>query len=614
MTDYRTRQNSQHRLLVGVVLAFGLLLLSSASALAAEAPVIGSTVSYGITQNDATLEALIDPGALPEGVYYQFQVVANTSEYLPELVCPEHGVKLSKPDGCGGPDSGPTTPGALPIGYIEKEPESRYVRLHLAAAGMTLKPGTTYHYRVLAAKRVQSEDTLNWEGPPTVGPDQTFTTLTPGTPPAIESESATNITSTDATLEAKIDPEGLETTYEFYLEAPSCSSYGPGGCEASGGIPIAKGSIPAGSGAQTVSVDVAGTGHSLTPDTIEGYRVVASNSAGTTEGPFFNTFTTLPGSPPVIDSESVSHLTPTDATLEAQINPGGLETTYEVWVGTVPCIEFGGPADTCESTAKGEIVGTIPAGTSTQTVSVDVAKAWRKLTPNALYVFSVSAANSAGKTSSDFKVFKTAAGVQPAIVNESVSNITPTDATLEAQINTEGLETSYEFHLATPPCPSGCEHLQYIFPLPSGKLLGSSITQSVSLDLNSAGVTLTPGQRYEYWVTATNAAGTATTLSEEKTFTATGADQTFTAAVPAQGGQPPSDSAPSGSGGSSSTPTVNAPGLQVAKTTALKSLTNARKLAKALKLCTKKPKKQRASCRKQAHKKYSTTALKAKKS
>jgi hypothetical protein len=108
----------------------------------------------------------------------------------------------------------------------------------------------------------------------------------------------------------------------------------------------------------------------------------------------------------------------------------------------------------------------------------------------------------------------------PAIDSESVSHVTSTDATLEAQINTEGLETSYEFHLATPPCPSGCEHLQFGFPLPSGKLLGSSVTQSVSLDLNSAGVTLTPGQRYEYWVTATNAAGTASALSEEKTFAA----------------------------------------------------------------------------------------------
>jgi hypothetical protein len=472
-----------------------------ASAQASSPPVIGSTVAYGITQSDATLEAPIDPGALPEGVYYQFQVVANTSEYLPELTCPEHGVPLSKPDGCGGPDSGPTTPGALPIGYIEKEPASRYVRLDLAAAGMTLKPGTTYHYRVLAAKRRQSEDTLNWEGPPAVGPDQTFTTLTPGTPPAIEGATASNITSTDATLEAKIKPEGLATTYEFYLEAPSCANdKRVEACEASGGIPIAKGSVPAGSAAQTVSVDVAGTGHSLTPDTIEGYRVVASNSAGTTEGPFFNTFTTLPGPPPVIESVSISHLT-------------------------------------------------------------------------------------------------------------------ATDATLEARIDTEGLPTLYEFHMWSSCAHEACEYMRPI-PLPPERLLGSFVGQSVSLDLNSVGVTLRNGEEYGWGVTATN--------DEEEHANANGG--VFEPPEPPGGvvqplsptvstlsgvGQPnASGDQPAASGSSSSAPNVNAPDLQVAKTTALKSLTNARKLAKALKLCAKKPKKQRASCRKQAHRQYGTVGKK----
>jgi hypothetical protein len=484
-------------------LAWGL----PAAALAAEAPVIGSTVAYGITQSDATVEAWIDPGALPEGVYYQFQVVANTSEYLPELACPEHGVPLSKPDGCGGPDIGSPLPGALPIGYIEKEPASRYVRLDLAAAGMTLKPGTTYHYRVLAAKRVQSEDALNWEGPPAVGPDQTFTALTPGTPPAIEGETASNITSTDATLEAKIDPEGLATTYEFYLEAPSCANDKQvGACEAGGGIPIAKGSIPAGSVAQTVSVDVASTGHSLSPNTIEGYRVVASNSAGTSYGGE-KTFVTLPGSPPVIESESVSH-------------------------------------------------------------------------------------------------------------------ITATDATLEAQINTEGLETTYEFHLVGAFCEWPCEAPEYLFTLPSGKLLGSFVGQRVSADLNSAGVRLMPINTYS--VTATNAAGS--TEGSSHTFRS-GEEgvQPLNTTTPSRtnGNNQGTSSTLTGSGGSPA-PAVTPLGPQIVclcncargchgKKVSLKHLTRTQKLSKALTACAKKPKRKRAACEKLAHKKYGTVAAKAKK-
>lgn len=481
-----------------------------ATAQALPAPVIGSTVAYGVTQSDATLEAWIDPGELAEGVYYQFQVVANTSEYLSELACPEHGVQLSKPDGCGGPDSGPSTPGALPIGFIEKEPESRYVRLDLAKAGMTLKPGTTYYYRVLAAKRVQSEDTLNWEGPPAVGPDQTFTTLTLGTPPGIEGETASNITSNDATLEAKIKPEGLATTYEFYLEAPSCANdKRVEACEASGGVPIAKGSVSAGSAAQTVSVDVAGTGHSLSPDTIEGYRVVASNSAGTRYGGE-KTFTTLPGEAPVIESVSLSHLT-------------------------------------------------------------------------------------------------------------------PTDATLEAQIDTEGLATSYEFQMWSSPCSkhgSGCELLIDI-PLPTGLLLGSFLPQSVSLDLNSAGVTLGGGE-YGFSVRASNRAGSTSAgggvfeAPEEGVAVPVPMPSAPSPLVPLASNQPtmgptsPSQSSDVQSdepdeSGEDQTSGVGVLGAQTDKASEPKPLKNAQKLAAALRVCKREPKHKQASCKKQAERKYATT-------
>lgn len=233
-------------------------------------------------------------------------------------------------------------------------------------------------------------------------------------------------------------------------------------------------------------------------------------------------------SAPTIEAESVSHVTATDATIEAQINTGGLETTYEVWVGNYPeCIEE--MVEACESSGggpagTGAIVATLPGSSSPTTISVDIAKAWRQLSPNSEYIYHVSATNSnwayEGSAYGKNEVFKTAPASAPAIEGESASHISGTDATLEAQIDTEGLETTYEFHLATPPCPSGCEHLQYIFTLPSGKLLGSFVGQSVSLDLNSAGVTLAPGDRYEYWVTATSPAGTASTLAEGRTFVA----------------------------------------------------------------------------------------------
>ena len=141
--------------------------------------------------------------------------------------------------------------------------------------------------------------------------------------PSIDSESVSNVTSTDATIEAQINPNGYQTAYEVFLESPSCLSYGIGFCESSGGERIAEGTIPAAATDQSVSIDIAGTGHQLSANTMYGYRVVATSSAGTKHAGE-KTFTTPPLSlSPSIDSESVSNVTSTDATIEAQINPNG---------------------------------------------------------------------------------------------------------------------------------------------------------------------------------------------------------------------------------------------------------------------------------------------------
>jgi hypothetical protein len=215
------------------------------------------------------------------------------------------------------------------------------------------------------------------------------------------------------------------------------------------------------------------------------------------------------------------------------------------------------------------------------------------------------------------------------IESESLSHLTSTDATLEAQINTEGLETTYNFYLqeaplcfkAIPPC----ERPQYEpIALPAGKLLGSFVGQSVSVELNSAGVSLSPGEHYEYWVTATSAAGTTTGRAQE-----------FTA--PEEKAQPLNTTTPSGTNGNnqgtSSTPTGSggspAPGViplgpQIVclcscargchgKEVSPKHLTRTQKLSKALEACAKKPKRKRAACHKAAREKYATTASKAKK-
>ena len=149
-------------------------------------------------------------------------------------------------------------------------------------------------------------------------------------------------------------------------------------------------------------------------------------------------------------------------------------------------------------------------------------------------------------------------------------------------------------------------------PLPSGLLLGSFLDQSVSLDLNSAGVKLGGGE-YHYSVRVTNAAGS-TEGNEGGTFEAPDGviEPLSTTTSPLSGaGQrvgPNSGDQPVTLGGSSS----SSKGLGKT-TTKLRALTSAQKLAKALKACEKKPKSKRPACEKQARRKYGTAASGAKK-
>jgi hypothetical protein len=503
---------------IGVALAVAVL---PATALAASQPSIEWTSAWNLTPTDATVGAGINPQGLSGfGAYYEFQVVADTSEYLSEIACPPRA-KLRGTDGCG---PGPEVEDALPIGQVPDATKGETVTLDLAGTGITLKPGTTYHYRVLAAKARETEDTLQWEPPAVVGPDQTFTTPL-ASAPSIESESAPTVTPTGATLEATINSEDLEkgAYYQFqvvkntseYLPQLACPEptvqlHGDDGCESPdsqaptlGALPV--GFIAKGAEGQSVSQSLAAAGVTLAPGTTYHYRVLATKRVQSEDG-----------------------------------------------------VDWQGP----------------PVTGPDHTFTTPIA---------------------------------------PVIDSVSLSHLTPTDATLEAMIDTEGLPTTYEFQMWSSPCSkhgSGCEILIAV-PLPAGSLLGSFVPQSVSLDLNSAGVTLGEGE-YGFSVIATSEAGTTSAgggVFEAPPPTVIGPLSTI---PPLYGASPPAGSnggdQPAGSGSSSSALGVHAPGLQVPNTaTKPQSLTNAQKLAKALKLCEKKPKKQRPSCRRQAEKKYPAT-------
>ena len=279
----------------GLSLALALVAIASlgaaATASAASVPTIESESSSHVTATDATLEAEINLHEASAGVYYQFQLVTDPSEYPSEILCPP--TLQPGTDGCIGPQGT-----ALPIGFIPgntMQPGSTA----RASSGVTLRPGTTYHFRVLVARRVQTEDTIEWEPPTIYGADQTFRTPS-NLPPSIESESVSHITQTDATLEAQVNTEGLETTYTFYLheEGPPCLKADPP-CMVpeKAPIPLPSGRLLGSIVGQNVSADLNSAGVSLLPGVSYEYWLTATSSAGTTEGRH-QEFAALSGSPP----------------------------------------------------------------------------------------------------------------------------------------------------------------------------------------------------------------------------------------------------------------------------------------------------------------------------
>lgn len=452
-------------------------------------------------------------------------------------------------------------------------------------------------------------------------------------PPEVQTEPAEAIPG-GARLKGKLNPGGLPTTYYFEYARDTCDE----GCTPR---KTAKSGPLTGATEQEVpAIEVTGL---TDPGGAERYwyQLVASNADGTVYGGLVGF---SPGAPlPSIDSESVSHITSVEATLEAEINPheAAAGADYQFQLVTDPS-EFASeilcPAklppttDGCigAHSASALPIGFIPGNTAQPGVDLpailDLASAGVTLEPDTTYHYRVLVARNVLTEDTlqwepptvfgaDHTFTTPPASKAPVIDSVSVSHLTPTDATLEGQINSEGLSTMYEFRMTYTRCRE-CMSPTYNIPLPSGLLLGSFQDQSVSVDLNSVGVTLKPGF-YEYSLSATSTGGS--TEAHGGTFEpppgvldppGPGASPLSGTGQPAGSTNASSGDQPAGSGGSSSTLGLQY-GHQTGKAaTNTVPLTKAQKLTKALKVCKQKPRSKRAACDKQARAKYGKKARK----
>ncbi len=162
-----------------------------------------------------------------------------------------------------------------------------------------LKAGTTYHFRLVATSDAGAS----------TGGDQAFTTQSA---PTVITGQASAVGPTSATVGGSVNPNGASATW--YVEYGTSTSYGSKTSSRSAG---------AGTAVQAVTDAVS----KLTPGVTYHFRLVASNSLGTTRGADATFQTT--GAPSVATGPvTVATLSLSSAKVNGTVNPRGLATTW----------------------------------------------------------------------------------------------------------------------------------------------------------------------------------------------------------------------------------------------------------------------------------------------
>jgi hypothetical protein len=227
-----------------------------------------------------------------------------------------------------------------------------------------LMANTVYHFRIVATNSAVT----------THGGDRTFTTLSATGSPVVTTNPATLIASFSAALNASLDPHGLTTSFHF--------QYGP---TTSYGLTTAPQS-QSGNTYRNVSANIS----SLTASTTYHFRVVASNSAGTTLGSDGSFRTLTATGPPVVTTGSATNVTSSSATLNGSLDPHGLTTTVNFQYGT--------------TTSYGH---TTAMQSQTGNTYRNIAASISALTTHTTYHFRITATNSAGTTHGSDRTFTT---------------------------------------------------------------------------------------------------------------------------------------------------------------------------------------------------------------
>jgi fibronectin type III domain protein len=292
---------------------------------------------------------------------------------------------------------------------------------------------------------------------------------------------ATYITSSSATLNGTVNPNGLTTAVHF--QYGTTTNYGST-------TPIHSYS---GNTTQSASANITG----LSTHTTYHFRIVASNSGGTRYGSD-RTFTTLTATgAPAVTTNSATNIASYSATLSGSVYAHGLTTTVYFQYGT--------------TTSYGHTTATqINTGNTYQSISAGTSA----LSASTTYHFRVVATNSAGTAYGNDKTFTTLSPTGPPIVTTNpATNIGSISATLNGSLDPHGLATSVYFQYGAT--------ISYGHTTPTQSQTGNTY-RNISSNINGLSTETT----YHFRIVATNSAGIR--YGGDRVFTTTLGDESVT--------------------------------------------------------------------------------------
>jgi hypothetical protein len=344
------------------------------------------------------------------------------------------------------------------------------------------------------------------------------------------------------------------------------------------GVPGAGGAGEAPCGITPIAVEATVQGRR--PNQTVDYRLASedANAKGSerlSSRPPFGEVKTETVPPRIVGEPSAPFVRSSSAVLYGQVNPENAPSEYFFEYGTAL-------AGYCEGALRTKTLESAVYGKVGATLEVT------GLQPAITYRYRLCAANAAGNARDEHGgseieegAFTTAPAPVPQATTGPPSAITATGAIVSGFVNPDGQPATYAFELGV--YEGAATQYVVVFSGPAG---GGTAPVEESLVLTG----LQPGTEYAYRIKVSSGYGTDRGVTER--FTTLGLPSVL----------PP--------------PTVLAqlpvPSIKFPELVVVKPLTNAQKLANALKVCKKKPRKQRASCERSARKKYGAKPKKKK--